>query len=210
MQPLRRHCRSRHQRLPRSDWECMIRSRAEMATRASDSVVLFCGFKKIDAIEIYFKKKSLKLGTQLYASRHVFGVKEVIHVSSPSEVVGKCVAQMKSAVYDVRLQVSLPRAYCFRLIILSGVFVKPLNSRTAVVLDTIFSPAAFSAAQSYRGRELHVQSRRARLVQTRSRASGLCQQRDTHRMHRQTLCLGQAVIAARSRPAKKSRRALCT
>ncbi|KAG0433921.1 hypothetical protein HPB47_019477 [Ixodes persulcatus] len=77
-----------------------------MATRASDSVVLFCSFKKIDTIEIYFKKKSLKLETQLYASRHVFGVKEVIHVSSPSEVVGKCVAQMKSAVYDVRLQLS--------------------------------------------------------------------------------------------------------
>lgn len=80
-----------------------------MAARTCDPTVLFCGFRRIDEIAEYFKEKSLKLGEQLYAGRHVFGVKEeVLHSTAPSEVVGKCLAQMKSAVYNVRLQVSVP------------------------------------------------------------------------------------------------------
>ncbi|XP_040070267.1 uncharacterized protein LOC120843103 [Ixodes scapularis] len=78
-----------------------------MAARTCDPTVLFCGFRRIDEIAEYFKEKSLKLGEQLYAGRHVFGVKEeVLHSTAPSEVVGKCLAQMKSAVYNVRLQFS--------------------------------------------------------------------------------------------------------
>lgn len=43
---------------------------------------------------------------KLYASKHVYGVKEeILSENAPSEIVAKCIPQMKSCGYDVRLEV---------------------------------------------------------------------------------------------------------
>ncbi|XP_077507608.1 uncharacterized protein LOC144118577 [Amblyomma americanum] len=67
--------------------------------------VLYCGFKKIENVDAYFKTSSLVRGRHLYDSNHVYAVREEIVASAaPSEVIGKCAAQMKTAEYEVRLQ----------------------------------------------------------------------------------------------------------
>lgn len=78
----------------------------EMAL-TSDRRVLFCGFLKIENIDGYFKKSCLRMGARLYYSRHVYAVREEsVNARGPSDIVGKCVAQMKSVDYDVRLEVN--------------------------------------------------------------------------------------------------------
>lgn len=73
----------------------------------SISCVLYCGFKKIESPEEYFKKSCFRRGIKLSASNHVYGVKEeILSDTAPSEIVAKCVPQMKSCDYDVRLEVS--------------------------------------------------------------------------------------------------------
>ncbi|XP_075736438.1 uncharacterized protein LOC142776498 [Rhipicephalus microplus] len=81
-----------------------------MATRNKQRV-LFCGFRRIENVDDYFKRNSLRRGIDFYASNHVYGVKEeIISANGPADVIGKCVAQMKSLDYDVRLQLySQPR-----------------------------------------------------------------------------------------------------
>ncbi|XP_072145716.1 uncharacterized protein [Dermacentor andersoni] len=73
----------------------------------SDHRVLFCGFRRINNVDSYFKKSCLSLGRKLYASGHVYGVKEeLLSATGPSDIVGKCIAEMKSVDYKVRLQLS--------------------------------------------------------------------------------------------------------
>lgn len=77
----------------------------EMAA-VSDHCVLFCGFHRINNVDSYFKKSCLSIGRKLYASGHVYGVKEeLLSATGPSDIVGRCIAQMKSVGYEVRLQV---------------------------------------------------------------------------------------------------------
>lgn len=69
--------------------------------------VLYCGFKSIGNIDTFFKKKSVKRGRKLFAANHVYGVREELaSAAGPSDVLGKCVAQMKGVDYDVRLEIS--------------------------------------------------------------------------------------------------------
>ena len=76
-----------------------------------------CGCKKVDAIEAYLNEKSLKLEEQVYAGRHVVVVKEeLIHATASSEVVRRCLAQMKSADYHVRLHVTVLRGFVFAVL----------------------------------------------------------------------------------------------
>lgn len=73
----------------------------------SDHRVLFYGFRRINNVDSYFKKSCLSIGRKLYASGHVYGVKwELLSATRPSDIVGKCIAQMKSVGYEVRLQAS--------------------------------------------------------------------------------------------------------
>lgn len=68
----------------------------------SDHLVLFCGFRKINNVDSYFKKSCLSLGRKLYESGHVCGVKEeLLSATGPSDIVGKCLALMKSVDYEV-------------------------------------------------------------------------------------------------------------
>lgn len=74
---------------------------------SSGQRVLYCGFKGISNIDTFFKKKSVKRGRKLFAANHVYGVREELASAvGPSDVLGKCVAQMKGVDYDVRLEVS--------------------------------------------------------------------------------------------------------
>ncbi|XP_075543636.1 uncharacterized protein LOC142578107 [Dermacentor variabilis] len=77
-----------------------------MAAR-NEQRVLFCGFRRIENIDEYFKRCSILRGSNLYAGNHVYGVREEISCAAgPSDIFGKCIAQMKSADYDVRLTLS--------------------------------------------------------------------------------------------------------
>lgn len=63
--------------------------------------------KALAILTRFSKKKSVKRGRKLFAANHVYGVREELaSASGPSDVLGKCVAQMKCVDYDVRLEVS--------------------------------------------------------------------------------------------------------
>lgn len=88
-----------------------------MAPR-NEARLLFCGYGKIANVEEYFKRSSLARAIDLYAANHVYCVREeVSSADAPSEIFGKCIAQMKSVEYDVRLEVvsKLFSQYAFRL-----------------------------------------------------------------------------------------------
>lgn len=88
-----------------------LRARYAMAAKG-EARVLYCGFKKIENVDAYFKTSCLVRGRHLYDSNHVYAVREEIVASAaPSEVIGKCAAQMKTAEYEVRLQVNLIFVY---------------------------------------------------------------------------------------------------
>lgn len=77
-----------------------------MATQ-NEPRVLFCGYRRISNVQEYFKRSSLLRGGDLYAANHVYCVREELDSAvGPSEILGKCVAQMKSVEYEVRLEVS--------------------------------------------------------------------------------------------------------
>ncbi|KAH7937142.1 hypothetical protein HPB49_008133 [Dermacentor silvarum] len=64
--------------------------------------------ERINDVDRYFKKSCLSLGRKLYESGHACGVKEeLLSATGPSDIVGKCIAQMKFVDYEVRLQVGL-------------------------------------------------------------------------------------------------------
>ncbi|KAH9378896.1 hypothetical protein HPB48_010815 [Haemaphysalis longicornis] len=73
-------------------------------TAPSGSCVLNCGFRKIESPEEYFKGSCFRRGIKLYASNHVYGVKEeILSETAPSGIVARCIPQMKSNCdYDVR------------------------------------------------------------------------------------------------------------
>ncbi|XP_077559727.1 uncharacterized protein LOC144174753 [Haemaphysalis longicornis] len=77
-------------------------------TAPSGSCVLYCGFSKIQSPEKYFEGSCFRRGIKLYASNHVYGVKEeILSETAPSEIVARCIPQMKSTCdYDVRLELS--------------------------------------------------------------------------------------------------------
>ncbi|XP_077527638.1 uncharacterized protein LOC144179570 isoform X2 [Haemaphysalis longicornis] len=87
------------------------RPREASMTAPSGSCVLYCGFSKIQSPEKYFKGSCFRRGIKLYASNHVYGVKEeILSETAPSEIVARCIPQMKSTCdYDVRLEMA-PRA----------------------------------------------------------------------------------------------------
>ncbi|XP_077548710.1 uncharacterized protein LOC144162075 isoform X1 [Haemaphysalis longicornis] len=84
------------------------RPREASMTAPSGSCVLYCGFSKIQSPEKYFKGSCFRRGIKLYASNHVYGVKEeILSETAPSEIVARCIPQMKSTCdYDVRLELS--------------------------------------------------------------------------------------------------------
>ncbi|XP_037566563.1 uncharacterized protein LOC119446248 [Dermacentor silvarum] len=88
-----------------------------MATQ-NEPRVLFCGYRRISNVQEYFKRSSLLRGGDLYAANHVYCVREELDSAvGPSEILGKCVAQMKSVEYEVRLELSaherkIVQAYC--------------------------------------------------------------------------------------------------
>ncbi|XP_077547622.1 mitochondrial amidoxime-reducing component 1-like [Haemaphysalis longicornis] len=65
--------------------------------------------RKIESPEDYFKGSCFRRGIKLYASNHVYGVKEdILSETAPSEIVARCIPQMKSNCnYDARLEVGL-------------------------------------------------------------------------------------------------------
>ncbi|XP_077558163.1 uncharacterized protein LOC144173757 isoform X2 [Haemaphysalis longicornis] len=87
------------------------RPREASMTAPSGSCVLYCCFSKIQSPEKYFKGSCFRRGIKLYASNHVYGVKEeILSETAPSEIVARCIPQMKSTCdYDVRLEMA-PRA----------------------------------------------------------------------------------------------------
>ncbi|XP_077494846.1 uncharacterized protein LOC144105597 [Amblyomma americanum] len=62
--------------------------------------VLYCGFKPIDAIDVYFRRPELEKGRRLYESNHVHSVKE----TDGAEISAKCQSQQGTHVYDVQLE----------------------------------------------------------------------------------------------------------